>query len=93
MAGRLAGQSRRAVMAWAAQRLGPARLEGAYAWRSVLDTGTIVANGTDAPVERVTHLLSHESPAIFVVMGNGKYEILTKYDLMGTIAGLMELKR
>ena len=25
----------------------------------------------DAPVERVTHLLSHESPAVFVVMGNG----------------------
>ena len=43
-------------MAWAAQRLGPARLEGAYAWRSVLDTGTIVANGTDAPVERVNTL-------------------------------------
>ncbi|MGB6411783.1 MAG: amidohydrolase family protein, partial [Candidatus Cybelea sp.] len=43
-------------MAWAAQRLGPARLEGAYAWRSLLDTGTIVANGTDAPVERVSTL-------------------------------------
>jgi len=47
----------------------------------------------DAPVERVTHLLSHDSPAIFVVMSEGKYEILTKYDLMGTIAELMEQKR
>ena len=47
----------------------------------------------DAPVDRVTHILSHESPAIFVVMGNGKYEILTKYDLMGTIAELMEQVR
>ena len=47
----------------------------------------------DAPVARVTHLLSHEGPAVFVEMGEGKYEILTKYDLMGTIAGLMEQKR
>jgi cystathionine beta-synthase len=47
----------------------------------------------DAPVERVTHLLSHDSPAVFVVMGEGKFEILTKYDLMGTIAELMEQKR
>jgi len=47
----------------------------------------------DAPVERVTHLLSHESPAVFVEMANAHYEILTKYDLMGTIAGLMEQVR
>jgi cystathionine beta-synthase len=47
----------------------------------------------DAPVERVTHLLSHEGPAVFVDMGNSHYEILTKYDLMGTIAGLMEQVR
>jgi predicted amidohydrolase YtcJ len=38
-------------MAWAPARLGPQRILGAYAWRSLLDTGTIVANGTDAPVE------------------------------------------
>jgi cystathionine beta-synthase len=47
----------------------------------------------DAPVERITHLLGHESPAVFVVMGNGRYEILTKYDLMGTIAELVEQVR
>jgi cystathionine beta-synthase len=47
----------------------------------------------EAPVERVTHLLSHESPAVFVVMGDGRYEILTKYDLMGTIAELVEQVR
>ena len=29
---------------------------GAYAWRSLLDTGVIVANGTDAPVEAVSTL-------------------------------------
>ncbi len=45
---------------------------------------------SDAPVERVTHLLSHEGPAVFVEMSAGKYEILTKFDLMDTIAGLVE---
>jgi cystathionine beta-synthase len=47
----------------------------------------------DAPVERVTHLLSHEGPAVFVELADTQYEILTKYDLMGTIAGLMEQVR
>ena len=47
----------------------------------------------DSPVERVTHLLSHEGPAVFVVMAEGRFEILTKYDLMGTIAELMEQAR
>jgi len=46
-----------------------------------------------APVERVTHILSHENPAVFVDMGNSHYEILTKYDLMSTVASLMETKR
>ncbi len=43
----------------------------------------------NAPVERVTHLLSHEGPAVFVDMGDGRFEILTKFDLIGTIAGLV----
>jgi predicted amidohydrolase YtcJ len=38
--------------AWAEARLGAERLaEGAYAWRSLLDAGAVIANGTDAPVE------------------------------------------
>jgi cystathionine beta-synthase len=47
----------------------------------------------NAPVERVTHLLSHESPAVFVGMETGKLEVLTKFDLMDTIAGLVGQKR
>ena len=35
----------------AESRLDPARLEGAYAWRTVLDTGGKLAFGSDAPVE------------------------------------------
>jgi predicted amidohydrolase YtcJ len=37
---------------FAPSRLGPERLAGAYAWRSLLDSGAIVAAGTDAPVEK-----------------------------------------
>lgn len=40
-------------MAWVQERLGTQRLRGAYAWRSLLDTGVIIPNGTDAPVEVV----------------------------------------
>ena len=38
-------------------------------------------------------ILSHENPAVFVDMGNSHFEILTKYDLMSTVASLMEQKR
>jgi predicted amidohydrolase YtcJ len=38
-------------MRWAAERLGPDRLAGAYAWRSLLATGVVVAGGSDFPVE------------------------------------------
>ncbi len=47
----------------------------------------------NAPVERVTHILSHENPAVFVEMGDGQFQILTKYDLMGAVASFMEQKR
>jgi predicted amidohydrolase YtcJ len=45
-------------MYWAPTRLGYARTFGAYAWRSLLNTGVIVPNGSDFPVERVNPLLS-----------------------------------
>lgn len=37
---------------FAPDRLGDARLDGAYAWRSLMDAGVTVVGGTDAPVER-----------------------------------------
>lgn len=37
---------------FAPSRLGGARLQGAYAWQSLLKSGAIIAGGTDAPVER-----------------------------------------
>jgi len=45
---------------WAIDRLGPKRIkEGAYVWRSLLDTGAVISNGTDAPVESVSALASY----------------------------------
>lgn len=38
-------------MFWAEARLGPARVRGAYAWQSILSTGSIIAGGSDFPVE------------------------------------------
>ena len=38
-------------MPWAPDRLGPERLKGAYAWRSIMDEGVVLAAGSDFPVE------------------------------------------
>jgi len=35
----------------AQDRLGEVRIEGAYAWRKIMDTGARIANGSDFPVE------------------------------------------
>ncbi|KQY85882.1 amidohydrolase [Brevundimonas sp. Root1423] len=42
---------------FAPARLGDARLDGAYAWRSLVDLGVIVVGGSDAPVERGAPLI------------------------------------
>ena len=45
-------------MPWAPARLGAARIdEGAYPWRSLLETGAVLAAGSDFPVERPDPLL------------------------------------
>ena len=38
-------------MNMAEDRIGPERIEGAYAWRKLLDSGAVIANGSDFPVE------------------------------------------
>ena len=45
-------------MRWAEARVGPERIRGAYAWRSLLNTGVVIPNGTDFPVEEVNPLLT-----------------------------------
>ena len=45
-------------MYWAENRLGWTRIQGAYAWRSLLDSGVIIPGGSDFPVESADPLLS-----------------------------------
>ncbi|GIX33061.1 MAG: amidohydrolase [Lysobacterales bacterium] len=44
-------------MRWAGLRLGPGRLRGAYAWKSLAESGAVLAFGSDFPVEPVSPLL------------------------------------
>jgi predicted amidohydrolase YtcJ len=48
-------------MYWAPNRLGYARTLGAYAWRSLLNTGVVIPNGTDFPVEHVNPFFTFHS--------------------------------
>ena len=60
---------------WACERLGEERVEeGAYAWRSLLDTGVVIPGGSDAPVESVNPLW-------------GIYAAVTRMDPDGVPAG------
>ncbi|MBI4543284.1 MAG: amidohydrolase [Gemmatimonadetes bacterium] len=45
-------------MYWAVNRLGGTRSLGAYAWRSLLETGVVIPNGSDFPVESINPLVS-----------------------------------
>ncbi|UJH66691.1 amidohydrolase [Allomuricauda sp. SCSIO 65647] len=45
-------------MYWAEDRLGPERVKGAYAFKTLLDKAGTVALGTDFPVERVSPFLT-----------------------------------
>jgi predicted amidohydrolase YtcJ len=61
-------------MPWAEARLGPTRVLGAYAWRTMLEHHIPVAGGSDFPVERVPPIL-------------GIYAAVTRQDSKGMPAG------
>jgi predicted amidohydrolase YtcJ len=61
-------------MPWAKDRLGEARLAGAYAWRKVLNAGGRLALGSDFPVESADPRL-------------GLYAAVTRQDLQGNPPG------
>ncbi|HAX43524.1 MAG TPA: amidohydrolase, partial [Solibacterales bacterium] len=61
-------------MRWAARRVGPDRIAGAYAWQRFLKLGVPVANGSDFPVEEPNPML-------------GLYAAITRQDLKGEPAG------
>ncbi len=52
------GSHQTSDMYWAVARLGYARAIGAYAWRDLLDSGVIIPNGSDFPVESPDPLIS-----------------------------------
>lgn len=83
------------------KRLGEERArEGAYAWRSLLDLGVKIANGTDAPVERVDPLPSLYASVTRKRIDNGQVffneqamtreEALYSYTLGNAYAGFEE---
>lgn len=61
-------------MPWAGDRVGPRRLQGAYAWRKVLDAHGRLALGSDFPVESADPRL-------------GLYAAVTRQDLQGNPPG------
>ena len=61
-------------MRWAESRVGPQRILGAYAWRALLNTGVVIPNGTDFPVEEVNPMLTFHAA-------------VTRQDAAGTPAG------
>lgn len=61
-------------MPWAEERVGPARIVGAYAWRQLRDSGARLALGSDFPVESVDPRL-------------GLYSAVTRADGEGLPAG------
>jgi predicted amidohydrolase YtcJ len=61
-------------MPWAEDRLGAARIRGAYAWRTVLNSGARIALGSDFPVEDVNPFF-------------GLYSAVTRQDQSGAPAG------
>lgn len=52
------GSHQTSDMYWVADRLGVQRVERAYPWRSLRETGVIIPNGSDFPVEAVNPLIS-----------------------------------
>ena len=82
------------------QRLGTKRAaESAYAWRSLLNAGAMICNGTDAPVEPVDPIACfHASvtrkddrhPAFFPEQRMTRQEALRSYTVNGAYAGFEE---
>ena len=81
-------------------RLGQKRAaEGAYAWRKLVDTGAVVGNGTDAPVEDVDPIASYyatvtrkakDGTAFFPEMRLTRLEALRTYTINNAYAAFEE---
>lgn len=85
---------------WVEPRLGEQRArEGAYVWKSLMETGAVVTNGTDAPVEDVDPIASYYA-TVSRMMNNGevffggqrlsRIEALRTYTVNNAIAAFEE---
>jgi hypothetical protein len=52
------GSHQTSDMYWVPNRIGWSRSQGAYAWHSLLNSGVVIPNGSDFPVEAVNPLIS-----------------------------------
>ncbi|MBM3284802.1 MAG: amidohydrolase, partial [Candidatus Aminicenantes bacterium] len=85
---------------WVVKKLGEKRArEGAYVWRVLLDTGAVIANGTDTPVEDVDPIASFyasvsrrmkSGETFFPEQRMSREEALGSYTLNGAYAGFQE---
>jgi predicted amidohydrolase YtcJ len=88
---------------WVPKRLGDQRSrEGAYVWQKLLQSGALIANGTDAPVEDVSPIASfHASVTRRLTDGTAFYpdqrmtreQALRSYTLDAAYAGFQEASR
>jgi hypothetical protein len=85
---------------WVTKRLGKKRAEeGAYVWRKLMDTGAVIPNGTDVPVEpidpmscfyaSVTRKLK-DGTTFFPDQRMTREEALRSYTINGAFAGFEE---
>jgi predicted amidohydrolase YtcJ len=85
---------------WIAQRLGEERTElTSYRWRDLIDSGAIVSNGTDVPVEAINPIVSFYASVSRMTRSGEKFypgqamtraEALTSYTLNNAIAAFEE---
>lgn len=85
---------------WVIKRLGEKRAkEGAYVWRKLIDSGAVICNGTDVPVENIDTIANFYA-AVTRKMKNGnvffgdqkmtREEALRSYTLNGAYASFEE---
>jgi predicted amidohydrolase YtcJ len=84
-------------------RLGPRRAEeGAYVWQSLMKSGAVISNGTDAPVEDVDPIASYhasvsrmtaDGTAFFPDQRMSRLEALKSYTINGAYAASEEESR
>jgi predicted amidohydrolase YtcJ len=85
---------------WVPPRLGEWRSRtGAYAWRTLIDSGAVICNGTDVPVEPISAIASYYA-SVSRMMANGerfypeqamtRMEALESYTINCAYAAFME---